>query len=208
MEIIRTASYDLDLSQFDLEVVILMAQSGSQFAQKQLLERFYETTKKQIDRQARARRLQAHDVADAEQEAVFAIDEAIRKYNLHQPITRMKCSFPSYLHTVVEARFKDCIKRLRRNQKHFDYVIQAKDAPAAGRHGDNPGPAQEVEDSEFAERWSRAVDSLSPKSRKLYAALLSGKQTEVIADELHISVRAVQLWKNEMIRELRAVIVD
>ncbi len=106
MEVMRTLSYDLDLALFDLEVVILMAQSGSQFARNHLLERFNETAKKQVDRLGRQESLQANDVADAEQEAVFAMDEAIRKYDLHQPITRVKCSFPSYLHRVVECRFK------------------------------------------------------------------------------------------------------
>jgi RNA polymerase sigma factor (sigma-70 family) len=191
-----------------------MAQSGSIIARKSLLEQFYETAKKQIDRMARAKRLQAHDVADAEQEVVFAIDEAIRKYALHQPITRVKCRFPSYLHAVVECRFKNWFKSHCRNQKRFHPSNEVKSAleydaiRLIEQRTGTPEPSKEVEDKEFQEHWSQAVGLLSPELRTLYASLLIGKPKRVIADDLKISIRTLQLWKNKMLIELRCRLTD
>jgi RNA polymerase sigma factor (sigma-70 family) len=221
MEIIRTKAYDLDLGQFDTEMLLLMAQSGSRLAENELIERFYGQVKKQIDGLARGKRLLAEDVADAEQNAVFAIDEAIRNYNLHQPEDGRKCSFASYLDTVVEARFVDYWKHLWRKGKRFDTSPAMERpydrcSPAASRASNLSlkekhvctsaleDPARLVEEHEFWEQWNRAVEQLSPWSRQVYEATVAGKPLDELAQELHTSRRTLKRTKKRLIQELKA----
>jgi DNA-directed RNA polymerase specialized sigma subunit len=105
-----------------------------------LIERYLPRVKKQVDRLARLRRLPRDEIPDAEQNAVFGMDEAIRKYRLDEPGVRIKCAFPSYLHRVVECQLLDTIKAFRRKAKHTDSSVRAKKAFEALAEGTARNP--------------------------------------------------------------------
>jgi RNA polymerase sigma factor (sigma-70 family) len=224
MGIIKKRAYDLDFSQFDEEIIILMAQFGSQPARNELIERYHPSVKKQVDRLARFKGLPEDEIPDAEQNAVFAIDEAIRKYSLNQPTKTGKCSFPSYLHRVVECQLLDSIKSFRRKAKHTDSSVRAKQAfqelaegtaPAQSRsvakekhalgvQGKTIDPEAEAEANEFWQRWSDAIARLIPEDRRFYEACCSGKPMRLIALDVGVSERTLYEKKRGMLARLRA----
>jgi hypothetical protein len=234
MGIIKKRAYDLDFSHFEEEIIILMAQSGSWLARNELIDRYFPRVKKQVDRLARLKRLPKDEVADFEQNAVFAMDEGIRKYRLAPPTLspqgrgprgdENRCTLGSYLYRLVQCQFLNNLKSFRRKAKHTDSSDRAKRAfdllaegPGPRRSGswrnEKRGkgfqvqriePAADAEAKEFQQRWSRAVARLTREHRRIYEACISGKSIRLIAQNLGLPERTLYEKKRAMLVRLRA----
>jgi RNA polymerase sigma factor (sigma-70 family) len=90
-----------------------------------LILRFYPWIRCLIGRHARLAGLSGPDIEDAQQHAVFAVPEAIARYNRRRCSNRDGRSFQRFLRRVLLARFRDRLKQHRRRQKHYDQSAKA-----------------------------------------------------------------------------------
>src|SRR5215472_13642910 len=98
----------------DEELVVLAKECGYQPAVQELLVRFHEWTGQLIAQQAKRTRLSATDVEDAQQNAVFAVMEAISHYYTAQIAKPTGCSFRTFLRITLTGRFRDFVKHVAR----------------------------------------------------------------------------------------------
>ena len=111
--------YDLDLSRMGDEALVILAQECAfRPATDELVLRYYERMNPLIARKARGLGLTA-DLPDAQQNAVFAILEAIAGYDTLEAARPRGCSFRTYLGRVVLARFGDFVRQLRRLRRQW-----------------------------------------------------------------------------------------
>src|SRR5438034_1803623 len=116
--------YDLDLSQIgDEELVVMAKECGYQPATQELLVRFHDWTNRLIAQQAKHTRLTATDVEDAQQNAVFALLEAVTRYDALEMVKPNGCGFRPFLRLVLTARFRDFVKHVRRVERAYENSI-------------------------------------------------------------------------------------
>jgi hypothetical protein len=163
--------YDLDLSRMADEALVILAQECAfRPATDELLLRCYERMNLLVALKAKRLWLAA-DLPDAQQNAVFAILEAIAGYNTLEAAKPRGCRFRTYLRRVVLARFGDFVRQVRRLQRRCCRLQEAGERLAAGRGrflavqryaGRNILESQGV--TEILPKWRLVVSPLSVKS--------------------------------------------
>ncbi len=213
----RTApKYDLDLSRLgDEELVVLAKECGYRPAANELIVRHREGMNRLITYQARQTGLSAADVEDAQQNAVFALLEAIADYDTLQMVKPKGCSFRTFLRLVLTARFRDYAKHVSRVERHFDHSAVARGAldgdpelvaspsrPHDGLDSQESDPAVVAEWHESMARLHQALQRLDPRSRRLWEGLVSGKPLRILASEMRVSYDTVKRRRQRLLTEL------
>ncbi len=205
--------YGLGLSRMEDEALVVLSQECAfRPATNVLLLRYYEPMNKLIALKARTTLL-ATDVQDAQQDGVFAILNAIARYDTLESAKPHGCRFRTYLHMVVTCRFLDYVRHVRRVEKRYRRLDEAVDSPAdgggqrpAGRRSD---PVEALAQQEETARLHSALDRLDDRMRGLWQELSSGKKLPQIAREQGVSYDRVkrqrQRLRAQLAVELRAV---
>jgi RNA polymerase sigma factor (sigma-70 family) len=208
--------YDLLLDQFrDEELVVLATECDFLLARQELLLRYYDWMWQEIAARARRARLASADVEDAQEEGVFSLLEAVACYDTLQMVTKNGCRFRSFLHTVVAARFRDFLKKLRRTRRRFGRAFcEAENGDDGAGHGRGSSrnakllaiganPAQEAERREAMACLHRALDRLEGRLRLLWDRLAAGAALHELAAEWDVSYDQVRRWRKRMLNDLK-----
>jgi RNA polymerase sigma factor (sigma-70 family) len=200
--------YDLDLAHMADEALVILAQECMfQPAADELVRRYYERMSQLIARKARYLWLAA-DLPDAQQNAVFAMLEAIAGYNTLEAAKPRGCRFRTYLRMVVLARFWDFVRQLRRVPRPCGRLQEAGERLAAGP-GRCPGcrtsdPVEALARQEAMARLHQALEGLDDVLRRLWRELANGKKLPQIAREQGVSYDRVKRQRRGLLAQLAA----
>jgi len=191
--------YDLDLARMaDEALVVLVQECKFRPAADELVMRYYERMNKLIALRVK-RRWIAVDVQDAQQNGVFAILEAIARYNTLEVAKPRGCSFRSYVSIVVMARFWDFVRHICRVERRYSRL----DEHPAGRKSD---PVQALARQEEMARLHCALERLDEPLRRLWQELSSGKKLPQIAREQGLSYGQVKRQRQRLLAQLAAAL--
>jgi RNA polymerase sigma factor (sigma-70 family) len=190
----------------DEALVILAQECAFRPATDELVRRYYERMNPLIARKARCLGLTA-DVPDAQQNAVFAILEAIAGYNTLEAAKPRGCRFRTYLGLVVLARFGDFVRQVRRVQRHSCRLEDVGERLVAGQ-GRCPGcptsdPVEALVRQEAMARLYQALERLDDAMRRLWWELANGKKLPQIAWEQGVSYDRVKRQRRRLLAQLR-----
>lgn len=174
-------------------------------ARDELIVRYGAQTERLIGWMVYRYRLSNADAEDARQSAVFWIVEAINKYDTNQIGKRQGCSFRSFIHRVVMARFKDFAKHLRRVECHYDRSARcgAEDSSVdVDRHANDPATLAEAQES--MNHLQATLAGLDRDSTRLWQLLSEGNSLRQIAAKLGMSYDAVKRRRRKLIAALKA----
>jgi RNA polymerase sigma factor (sigma-70 family) len=206
--------YDLDLSKMGAEELVVLAQEcGFRPAADELLLRFHEPVCRVITRKARYTALTVPDIQDAQQNAVFAIFEAIRGYRTSEMVKRGGCKFGTYAQMVATRRFVDFAKRISRRQKRYCLLAHSGGDGSEGDHHKYSAlpassflrqrlddPAEAAARNEALARLRAVLEGSDDEVRALWQDLAAGKSLREIARERAVDYDALKRqW-----RKLRA----
>ena len=117
------------------------------------------------------------DVSDCFQETFVSALEFSRK----QPVT----NWPGLLQRIATARALDALRRRGRNRVVADNDLDDR------QPSQNPGPAEQAEDADLAERLRRALTDLPTQQSQAFCLRhLNGMDYTEIASEMQITVDA------------------
>jgi RNA polymerase sigma factor (sigma-70 family) len=150
----------------------------------------------------------AADLPDAQQNAVFAILEAIAGYHTLEVAKPRGCRFRTFLGRVVLARFGDFVRKLRRLQRPCCGLHEAGEALAAGQ-GRRPGcrtsdPVEALARREARARLQHALERLDEALRGLWRELADGKRLRQIARERGVSYDRLKRQRRRLLARLAA----
>jgi RNA polymerase sigma factor (sigma-70 family) len=198
--------YDLDLARMADEALVILAQECAfRPATDELVRRYYERMSKLIALKARCLWLAA-DLPDAQQNAVFAILEAIAGYDTLEVAKPRGCRFRTYLRLVVLARFRDFVRQVRRVQRRCCRLDEVGERLLAGL-GRCPGcptsdPVEALARREAMARLHQALDGLDEAMRRLWWELANGKKLPQIAREQGVSYDCVKRQRRRLLAQL------
>jgi RNA polymerase sigma factor (sigma-70 family) len=193
--------YDLDLAQMaDEALVILVQECTFQPAADELVLRYYERMKQVIAVRLRQRWLAA-DVPDAQQNGVFAILEAIARYDTREVAKARGCSFRTFVRLVVRARCCDFVKQVRRAEKRSRRLDEC-------RAEQGSGPVEALVQQEETACLHRALARLDEPMRRLWQELANGKKLPQIAREQDISYDRVKRQRLRLLAQLATALSD
>ena len=210
-------AYDLDLTRMgDEELVVLAQECGYQPAANELILRYHEWMRGIITQKARRTRLTAADVEDAQQNAVFALREAVTRYDTFEFVKPRGCSFRTFLRLVLTSRFRDFVKHLGRRERHIDRF-----APDTGRLDSDGGadgyrtarpdgrpnslgdPAAVAEWQEALARLEDALERLGEEARRMWELLASGLRLHAVAKQLGVSYDSAKRQRQRLLAGLK-----
>jgi RNA polymerase sigma factor (sigma-70 family) len=202
--------YDLDLERLaDEELVVLAQECDFRPAGEALMRRYHGWAAQLAARRACRSRLQPADTADARQNAVLSLAEAIRCYDTLQVGRCGGCTFRTFLLRVVSARFLDFLRRLGRMRQHCQSSADLAEAPVPDRCGDlrtpcwsDPGGAAQCREEQA--RLERALAGLDAGARCLWERLAVGTPLRVAARELGLSYDAAKRARRKLLAALTA----
>ncbi len=229
--------YDLDLSKIeDEQLVVLVQECGYRPAANELVLRYHPRMGRLIAYQAKQTPLTAHDVEDAQQNAVFALVEAIAGYNTREMLKPGGCRFRTYGRLVTMRRFWNFVKHIRRWQERYTFFARVDGrvalaesflggrgscraaertgsaryagvpASPAPRHQRISDPVDAAARQEVLERLSRVLEHMGERKRALWQELAAGKKLRQIACELGISYDAVKRQRRQLLAHLRTAV--
>jgi RNA polymerase sigma factor (sigma-70 family) len=184
----------------DEELVVLAKQYACRPAVNELILRYYGWMRCLIGRRARRMGFGDVDIQDAQQEHVFAIVEAITKFDTVQQGKSRRCSFLTFLHLVLVARFKDFIKRLRRARRGARSV----GLQLSWCTDEMNDPALSVEWHELLGRLDQALHELDDSLVQVWEHLAAGLRLRAIAAELGLSYDVAKRRRQRLLQELRS----
>jgi RNA polymerase sigma factor (sigma-70 family) len=199
-------SFDLNLAVMEDEALVVLAQE-CEFgpARDELIVRYGTQTHRHIGWLAFRYQLNDSDAEDARQNAVFWIIEAAAKYDTSQIGKAHGCSFRTFIHRVIMARFKDFAKHLRRVECHYDRTARCGGEEASAVDIDRKlnDPAALAESQEAMNRFQETITRLDAESARLWRLLASGFSLRQIAAELGISYDSAKRRRRKLIAQLR-----
>jgi RNA polymerase sigma factor (sigma-70 family) len=198
--------FDLNLALMEDEALIVLAKECEYApARDELIVRYGSQSERVIAWLAYPQGFSRSDVEDARQNAVFWMVEAIKKYDLHQIGKPGGCSFRTFLHRVLIARFKDFAKHLRRVEGHYDRSTQCVSGSESLRDIDRKlkDPATIAETHESLSRLQAALRSLDPESHQLWQLLADGHSLREIAAQLDLSYDVVKRRRRKLLDHLK-----
>jgi RNA polymerase sigma factor (sigma-70 family) len=200
--------YDLDLLRMADEALVILAQECAfRPATDELVRRYHEKMSQLIARKARGLGLAA-DLPDAQQNAVFAMLEAIAGYHTLEVAKPRGCRFCTFLGMVVLARFGDFVRQLRRLQRPCCGLHEAGEKLAACQ-GRCPGfrtsdPVEALARREAMARLHQALEDLDEALRGLWRELADGKKLSQIAREQGVSYDRLKRQRRRLLARLAA----
>jgi RNA polymerase sigma factor (sigma-70 family) len=211
-------AYDLELSRMgDEELVVLAQECGYHPALNELILRYHEWMNKLIAHKARRTRLSAADVQDAQQNAVFALREAVGRYDTSEYVKVRGCSFRTFLRVVLTSRFQDFVKHCGRRERHIDRSAREVDLLESGgstedrrtmrRNGSKDNlndPAEVVERREALARLDQALGRLGEGARRLWELLATGLRLHAVAKELGVSYDSAKRQRQKLLAGLKS----
>jgi RNA polymerase sigma factor (sigma-70 family) len=205
-------AYDLDMSQFEDEPLVVMAQEcGSSLALDELLRRCYTQMVRLICQLATRTGLQAADCQDAQQEAVLWTLEAIRRYRTEEHVKLQGCHFRSFLHRVLTARFIDFLRHLRLRESHFPLLGEVSSEAAGRTQLGLPvvldafsDPLALMEQGERRARLERELERLSSLDRHLWDLLAQGLPLRRAAAALGITYEVAKRRQRKLLGGLKS----
>jgi len=200
------APYDLKLTQFgDEQLVVLATECGYSAARDELLGRFRDSSSRLVRRLAARAGFQEADQQDVEQEAVFWLLEAIRSYRTTEHVRVGGCQFRSFLHRVLQARFIDALRDRRRDHRHRDCPQSGPGCRVASAVVASPreSPGRQAERRESRARLQQELDRLEPSAQTLWGLLSQGMPLRNVANELQMSYPAAKRRRRKLFAELQ-----
>jgi RNA polymerase sigma factor (sigma-70 family) len=195
--------YDLDLSKMEDEQLIVLAQEcGYQPAANEVLRRHHPRLGRLIAYQAKRTTLTPHDVEDAQQNAVFALVEAIAGYDTQEMVKPGGCRFRTYGRLVSMRRFWNFVKQIRRRQERHHTFARVDGLVAVSSPlfvCVMPGPGDLAARQEMRERLSHVLGRIGEKMRALWQALAAGRKLRQIACQQGISYDAVKRQRRRLL---------
>src|SRR5262249_27736225 len=118
----------------DEDLVRLAQEHGNRHpAAGTLLLRYYAWVERQIARQARRRWLTPDLIPDAQQDGMLSVLEAVAAFDSCQRDRPKRCSFRTFLWTMLHARFCDFVRNLRRSAIRLTYAADPTSTSGAKR---------------------------------------------------------------------------
>jgi RNA polymerase sigma factor (sigma-70 family) len=201
-----TAHYDLDLTQFeDEQLVILTTECDYRPARDELLRRCRDSSSRLVRRLAANAGFQEADQQDAEQEAVLWVLEAIRCYRTTEHVRVGGCRFRSFLHRVLQARFIDVLRDRRRDHHRLSCPQSGRGCRLAPEMVASPRdfPGRQAERHETRARLQEELDRLEPPARALWNLLSQGMPLRNVAHELQMSYPAAKRRRRKLFADLQ-----
>ncbi|MGL4512208.1 MAG: sigma-70 family RNA polymerase sigma factor [Lacipirellulaceae bacterium] len=199
----------LEMALIDDEALVVLARECDYGpARDEILVRYRPQTERLVNWLSRSTEFGATDVEDAHQNSVFWTVEAIGKFDTLQPDAARRCSFYSFLHRVVVARYKDFTKHLRRVERRR--VLSGDPLEPAPTSGDTTAhsgdPAALAERAEASLLLKEALGKLDPECREIWERLCCGQGLREIAGELGLSYDAAKRRRRKLIGELKLLL--
>lgn len=109
------------------------------------------------------------------------------------------------MYQVLQSRFKDFTKHLRRVECHYDRSapIGTEDAFLADVDDGAEDPAHIAEEKESRNRLQQTITSLDDESRQLWQLLSEGTNLRQIAVELDLSYDSVKRRRRKLVDDLK-----
>jgi RNA polymerase sigma factor (sigma-70 family) len=210
--------YDLDLSKMGAEELVVLAQEcGFRPAADELLLRFHEPMCRLIGHKARYTPLTQPDIQDAQQNTVFAILEAIRRYRTPEMVKPGGCKFGTYAHMVTTRRFVDFAKRVSRMQKRYCCLPRPGEryhqdcsalAPSSFLERRLDDPTEAAARKEALARLAAALEGSDDEVRALWHELAAGKSLRQIARQRGVDYDALKRQRRKLLRWLKGKLAD
>jgi RNA polymerase sigma factor (sigma-70 family) len=206
----------------DERLVELAATQQSISARNVLIERYHEWLSEIILRLAQQTCLNQHDVEDARQETAFWCAEAIDRFDLAQLNSIHPCHFRTFLYHVVSLRFKDFLRRERRQLRSKvlsepEACLFVKSCSEAEKDGNSYfvpfattiiDPVQCAERRESMRRLHAILATLDRLTRYLGESLCQGHSLRDTASMLGISYEKAKRKRRKMIEHLKFCLRD
>jgi RNA polymerase sigma factor (sigma-70 family) len=198
--------FDLNLAVMEDEALVVLAKE-CEFgpARDELLVRYGSQADRVIGWLAYSHGLSRSDAEDARQSAVFWTIEAITKYDTRQIGKPQGCSFRSFIHRVLIARFKDFAKHLRRVEHHYDRSAPCGDQRPFKSDADCSlyDPANIAEVRESMNRLRETLTCLDSESKRMWRLLAEGNSLRMIAAQIGISYDSAKRRRRKLIEQLK-----
>jgi RNA polymerase sigma factor (sigma-70 family) len=207
----------------DVLLVVFAVKTNNWQAVRELIRRHYGWMRTVVAWHGRRARppLRGQDLQDAQQDALFALPEAICAYDLLESCRPDGRSFPRFLRQVVVRRFRDGLRRLRlleskcRGQYGLEEALEQGAPCPLGEPGgrdsldpDAQDPALTAEYRDLRERLPQAVARLSPEQRLFLEQWAEGTPVEALARACGISRRTAYRRIQAILAELRRQFED
>jgi RNA polymerase sigma factor (sigma-70 family) len=136
---------------------------------------------------------------------VFWTIEAIKKYDTRQIGKPQGCSFRSFIHRVLIARFKDFAKHLRRVEHRYDRSAPCGDEGPFKSDADCNlyDPAIIAEARESMNRLRETLMCLDSESERMWRLLAEGNSLRTIAAQIGISYDSAKRRRRKLIEQLK-----
>jgi RNA polymerase sigma factor (sigma-70 family) len=177
------------------EVLLLLAREANcQPARNELTCRYWCRFKINLHRWAMPAGLASGELEDAQQEAFFWIQQAIRCFDAVQLCRPGGASFQTFLKRVFRMRLLDYLRSVRRNKVRFR-IAGTPDLCARNRRVENTRESS-AHSEEVNNQLEQAVNRLDPELRVLWNALRQGKRLRELPDVLGVSYRTLtRRWR-------------
>jgi len=197
--------FDLNLAVMEDEALVVLAKECEYApARDELIVRYRAQTDRLIGWLVYRHNLNGADAEDVRQSAVFWIVEAVKKYDTNQIGKERGCSFRSFIHRVLIARFKDFAKHLRRVECHYDRTARCEeDASYLDIDRAPNDPADLAEAHESMNRFQLTLGNLDSESSRLWRLLADGHGLRQIAAEMGLSYDSIKRRRRKLIAQLR-----
>jgi RNA polymerase sigma factor (sigma-70 family) len=185
-----TKGWLLDLAHTSDEVLLLLAREArQQAAGDELTCRYWRYLRIRLGQRSAHCRLNQWDREDAQQQAYFWIQEAIRAYDFGQLLQPGGSTFRTFLHRVVRLRLLNFCRSLRRSRQWHSATT-----PPGHRPKDpldqQPAVGGEQEQAYF--HLERVLGALDPSDQAVWNELCQGKRLREVAQTLRVSYRTVK----------------
>jgi RNA polymerase sigma factor (sigma-70 family) len=185
------------------EILLLLAREADcQPARNELTCRYWCRFKINLRRWAMAAGLVSEELEDAQQEAFFWIQEAIRSFDPVQLSRPGGASFQTFLKGVFRVRLLDFFRSLRRNKERLRSAGEP-DHWSRNRPVENARAASGNRE-EVILQLEKAVNLLDPELRALWNELRQGKRLRDLPGLLGVSYRTIKRRWREIREQLIA----
>jgi DNA-directed RNA polymerase specialized sigma24 family protein len=192
----------LDLDNTCDEVLLLLArEAGDQSAGAELTCRYWRKFKTDVPRWSAGSGLTSWDLEDAQQQAYFWIQEAIRGYDSKQLSLPRGSSFRTFLQRVFQLRLLDFARSLHRNKKRFSTAGHPDPDLLPKARRDASG-----QEEERHRQLGKALGLLDPATRALWTELCRGKRLCDLTEALGVSYRTLKRRWRKLRQELARVL--
>ena len=198
--------FDLDLAVMEDDALVVLAKECEYApARDEMIVRYGSQTDRLVGWLARSYGLNQFDTEDARQCAVFWTVEAITKYDTNQIGKPRGCSFRSFIHRVVIARFKDFTKHLRRVENRYDRKARYSEEEGSTIDVDLKlkDPCSIAQARESMHRLHETLNQLDSEAGRLWQLMAEGNDLRQIAARLGVSYDSAKRRRRKLIEQLK-----